>query len=107
MGKTAKTSALARTRPLRPTKTRAKPARPARCPTPRTTKPAAKLTGEQHSGEQPAAPSRRAASGVKPPSQARRRPTPDLFISYTRVDKAWAEWIAWQLEDAGYATKLQ
>src|SRR5215467_450143 len=27
--------------------------------------------------------------------------TPDFFISYNRVDRAWAEWIAWQLEAAG------
>jgi hypothetical protein len=31
----------------------------------------------------------------------------DLFISYTAADRAWAEWIAWQLEEAGYATVLQ
>jgi hypothetical protein len=23
---------------------------------------------------------------------------PDFFISYTRVDEAWAEWIAWVLQ---------
>ena len=28
----------------------------------------------------------------------------DFFISYAHVDKAWAEWIAWQLEAAGYTT---
>jgi TIR domain len=26
----------------------------------------------------------------------------DFFVSYTSVDRAWAEWIAWQLEEAGY-----
>ena len=26
----------------------------------------------------------------------------DFFISYTQVDRPWAEWIAWQLEAAGY-----
>jgi hypothetical protein len=31
----------------------------------------------------------------------------DFFISYTRTDREWAEWIAWQLEEAGYATVLQ
>ena len=31
----------------------------------------------------------------------------DFFISYTGDDKAWAEWIAWQIEDAGYSTVLQ
>jgi hypothetical protein len=32
---------------------------------------------------------------------------PDFFISYNANDKAWAEWIAWQLESAGYTTVLQ
>jgi hypothetical protein len=27
---------------------------------------------------------------------------PDFFISYTSADRAWAEWIAWQLEAEGY-----
>jgi tetratricopeptide (TPR) repeat protein len=31
----------------------------------------------------------------------------DFFISYTEVDLAWAEWIAWQLEHAGYEVVLQ
>jgi tetratricopeptide (TPR) repeat protein len=31
----------------------------------------------------------------------------DFFISYARVDRAWAEWIAWQLEQAEYSTLLQ
>src|SRR5947199_6744104 len=31
----------------------------------------------------------------------------DFFISYNSADKAWAEWIAWQLEEAGYTTFLQ
>src|SRR5215510_7353615 len=31
----------------------------------------------------------------------------DFFISYTGVDRPWAEWIAWQLEAAGYTTVLQ
>lgn len=31
----------------------------------------------------------------------------DFFISYTGVDQAWAEWIAWELEEAGYTTILQ
>ena len=31
----------------------------------------------------------------------------DFFISYTGADRAWAEWIAWQLEEAGYTTLLQ
>lgn len=31
----------------------------------------------------------------------------DFFISYNSADRAWAEWIAWQLEDAGFTTVLQ
>jgi len=31
----------------------------------------------------------------------------DFFISYTAVDKAWAEWVAWKLEDAGYKVLVQ
>src|SRR5205814_6853632 len=30
-----------------------------------------------------------------------------FFISYNRADRQWAEWIAWQLEEAGYSTILQ
>lgn len=30
-----------------------------------------------------------------------------FFISYTGVDKGWAEWIAWQLEQAGLRTLIQ
>lgn len=32
---------------------------------------------------------------------------PDFFISYTSSDGAWAEWIAWELERAGYSTVIQ
>ncbi len=31
----------------------------------------------------------------------------DFFISYTGIDRTWAEWIAWQLEEADYSTVLQ
>jgi TIR domain len=31
----------------------------------------------------------------------------DFFLSYTKTDKAWAEWIAWTLEAAGYSTVIQ
>jgi hypothetical protein len=31
----------------------------------------------------------------------------DFFISYTQADHAWAEWLAWELEAAGYRTMLQ
>jgi TIR domain len=33
--------------------------------------------------------------------------TRDFFISYTQADRAWAEWLAWELEAAGYTTLLQ
>jgi hypothetical protein len=31
----------------------------------------------------------------------------DFFISYTSADKTWAEWIAWQLEEAGFDVVIQ
>ena len=31
----------------------------------------------------------------------------DFFISYNNADRIWAEWIAWQLEEAGYTTLIQ
>ena len=31
----------------------------------------------------------------------------DFFISYTRADRNWAEWIAWQLEEEGYEVVIQ
>jgi hypothetical protein len=30
-----------------------------------------------------------------------------VFISYNQADRAWAEWIAWTLEEAGYRTVIQ
>ena len=33
--------------------------------------------------------------------------TKDFFISYTQSDRLAAEWIAWQLEAAGYSVVLQ
>lgn len=30
-----------------------------------------------------------------------------FFISYNKADITWAEWIAWELEEAGYATTVQ
>ncbi|WP_322780446.1 TIR domain-containing protein, partial [Frankia sp. Cas4] len=32
---------------------------------------------------------------------------PDFFVSYTGRDQAWAEWIAWTLEAAGYRVVIQ
>lgn len=31
----------------------------------------------------------------------------DFFISHTGVDRGWAEWIAWELETAGYRVLVQ
>src|SRR5579883_1785846 len=31
----------------------------------------------------------------------------DFFISYTKADEDWAQWIAWQLENAGYKCLIQ
>lgn len=31
----------------------------------------------------------------------------DFFVSYNKADRSWAEWIAWQLEEADYTTLLQ
>jgi tetratricopeptide (TPR) repeat protein len=31
----------------------------------------------------------------------------DFFVSYTAADRRWAQWIAWQLEQAGYSTVIQ
>jgi hypothetical protein len=31
----------------------------------------------------------------------------DFFVSYTSADRAWAEWIAWQLETEGYNVIVQ
>jgi hypothetical protein len=31
----------------------------------------------------------------------------DFFVSYNRADRTWAEWIAWQLEEAGYTVVIQ
>jgi TIR domain len=31
----------------------------------------------------------------------------DFFVSYASVDRAWAEWIAWQLEAEGYRVVVQ
>jgi hypothetical protein len=31
----------------------------------------------------------------------------DFFVSYTEADVAWAEWVSWQLERAGYGVLVQ
>jgi hypothetical protein len=36
-----------------------------------------------------------------------RGPGWDFFVSYTQADRAWAEWIAWELEEAGHRVLVQ
>lgn len=43
--------------------------------------------------------------GAKDQDEA--RPERNFFISYTGKDKAWAEWLAWVIEEAGYTTCVQ
>src|SRR5207248_10480118 len=31
----------------------------------------------------------------------------DFFISYNKADRHWGEWIAWQLEEAGFSVVIQ
>jgi DNA-binding response OmpR family regulator len=38
------------------------------------------------------------------PSEVERK---DFFLSYNKADRQWAEWIAWQLEEASYTTVIQ
>lgn len=64
------------------------------------------------SGQSPAA--RSSPQTESPPSTGPKRQekqpqskTKDFFISYNRHDREWAEWIAWQLENAGYTTVIQ
>ncbi|MBO3705217.1 MAG: SUMF1/EgtB/PvdO family nonheme iron enzyme [Candidatus Accumulibacter sp.] len=49
---------------------------------------------------------RRAKPAPAPPADAATAPR-DFFVSYNGNDRDWAEWIAWQLEDAGYSTIIQ
>jgi TIR domain len=30
----------------------------------------------------------------------------DFFVSHAGSDQAWAEWVAWQLKEAGYTVEL-
>jgi hypothetical protein len=45
--------------------------------------------------------------GQAAPEQENLEPRLDFFISYTGADRAWAEWIGWQLEQQGYSVFLQ
>jgi transcriptional regulator with XRE-family HTH domain/tetratricopeptide (TPR) repeat protein len=54
-------------------------------------------------------------SELKPTSELESRaewprldaPTWDFFVSYTQADRAWAEWVAWELERDGYRVLIQ
>jgi hypothetical protein len=41
------------------------------------------------------------------PARLLRQPEVVREVSYTSADQAWAEWIAWELEAAGYTTLIQ
>jgi hypothetical protein len=45
--------------------------------------------------------------GSTPSKDTSVTPRYDFFISYAHADRSWAEWVAWQLEEAGYTTVLQ
>jgi hypothetical protein len=45
-----------------------------------------------------------AGGSYEQPQEAEKK---DFFVSYNRADRQWAEWIAWQLEEAGYTTIIQ
>ena len=63
-------------------------------------KPATSITPEDQKSLSDAARRAREARGTgKMPS--------DFFVSYTQADLHWAEWIAWQLEQAGFTTVIQ
>jgi TIR domain/Effector-associated domain 1 len=47
------------------------------------------------------------ASGEARLSLPIRADTKDFFVSYTKADQPWAEWIAWKLEEASYSTVIQ
>ena len=41
------------------------------------------------------------------PPQPKEEPMKDFFISFTKADRAWADWIAWTLEEAGHEVVYQ
>src|SRR5919202_960998 len=51
-----------------------------------------------------------AIAGRLPFPSSRPAPMPDVrdfFVSFNQADRAWAAWIAWTLEDAGYTVWFQ
>jgi hypothetical protein len=49
----------------------------------------------------------KAATNIKQTIYRKGKRRMNVFISYNRADKAWAEWIAWILEEAGYKAVIQ
>jgi len=47
------------------------------------------------------------ATGVDSPVDAHVSDGADVFVSYAGVDRAWAEWISWQLEGGGHRVVLR
>ncbi|HEX5719100.1 MAG TPA: toll/interleukin-1 receptor domain-containing protein, partial [Thermoanaerobaculia bacterium] len=41
------------------------------------------------------------------PPPPREEPMKDFFVSFTKADKSWADWIAWTLEEAGHEVVYQ
>ncbi|WP_239377174.1 TIR domain-containing protein [Frankia sp. Cj5] len=58
---------------------------------------------------EPARAARRGESARDPVEAPDGEPAPplDFFVSYTRADQGWAEWVGWQLEKASYRVLLQ
>ncbi|ADP81041.1 toll/interleukin-1 receptor domain-containing protein [Pseudofrankia inefficax] len=79
----------------------------------RQTAPPAAATGTTSVPRDDARPGVPSAGGSSPTTgvvagagPATERPW-DFFVSYTAADKGWAEWIAWQLEEADYTVYIQ
>lgn len=72
-----------------------------------------KISVRQPPVKKPPTRSRGDATGTTQPARktvkasSSRRPAPDFFITRNKIDQQWAEWIAWQLEDAGFSTVVQ
>jgi tetratricopeptide (TPR) repeat protein len=58
-------------------------------------------------GYRPTSQTRDSGQNQRPESSRQQETLKDFFISYTSADRTWAEWIAWQLEEAQYSTILQ
>jgi hypothetical protein len=85
--------------------------RPATTGRPTKSKPSSQPPQSDAQKAQPPRPDDSLASGqltaggsYEQPQEAEKK---DFFVSYNRADRNWAEWIAWQLEEAGYTTIIQ